>query len=676
MRRVLHCTALVRDYDAHRRAHSQSLLSAFIEASREALLGWGGVKFSLIKPFGAVVVTLALSFSAVGVASAASTAPAPAATSLGYDISYPQCGHALPSSPGFGVIGVNGGMTFTSNKCLSSELAWAKTAVNSTPAFYANTGNPGPAFTSNWPQSQQTPDVCSGANTVPCSYDYGWNAARESFANAVAAESADGSPFPSATAVASPWWLDVETGNAWEVKAGYYGPTTSAYANDTAMIEGEIASLENIGITNVGVYSTSQQWRAITDASTANFPSVPVWIPGFGSVPTAETGCFSASFTSGRVAMTQYGANGYDADYLCGLLSAPTTVASTVAGSATFTDQVIVSNNNGAVTFTQNTGSPELVVSATGVVTTTGTLSAGTYVAAGTTSDTGGNVGTFSVTLDVGELSQAAPTSASVKASGSAAFTSQLSAPDAGLPVTFVQTSGTPDLVVSSSGLVTTSGVLVAGTYTATGTTSDTSGDTGVFTFSLKVGVLVQRVPTSGSVTTTNSPTFSQQLNVGANLGAVTFVQTSGTPNVLVSSSGLLTTDGVLATGSYHVTGTTSDPTGDIGTFTFTLRVTQATTTTTTPPVTTTTTKPGPIATSVSGHVVAGRTVQIAIHGEHFFGRPFVASHAGTTARVTRDTGTVLIVRVTSKARSRNGIFTFTIVFSNGTSCQVRYDQR
>ena len=49
---------------------------------------------------------------------------------------------------------------------------------------------------------------------------------------------------------------------------------------------------------------------------------------------------------------------------------------------------------------------------------------------------------------------------------------------------------------------------------------------------------------------------------------------------------------------------------------------------------------------------------------------------AGTTVVVTRDTGSVLIVRVTSKAHSRNGVFTFTITFANDTSCQVRYDQR
>jgi ribosomal protein L21E len=78
----------------------------------------------------------------------------------------------------------------------------------------------------------------------------------------------------------------------------------------------------------------------------------------------------------------------------------------------------------------------------------------------------------------------------------------------------------------------------------------------------------------------------------------------------------------------------------------------------------------------VHGVVVAGRTVTIAIDGTGFAGQPRVTSHAGTTAVVLRDTGTVLIVRVKSAARSRNGTFTFTITLADGDTCQVRYIQR
>ena len=53
--------------------------------------------------------------------------------------------------------------------------------------------------------------------------------------------------------------------------------------------------------------------------------------------------------------------------------------------------------------------------------------------------------------------------------------------------VHFSQSTGTPQLNVSGSGLVTTSGTLPSGNYTASGTTSDPSGDSGTFTFALTV---------------------------------------------------------------------------------------------------------------------------------------------------------------------------------------------
>ena len=229
--------------------------------------------------------------------------------------------------------------------------------------------------------------------------------------------------------------------------------------------------------------------------------------------------------------------------------------------------------------------------------------------------------------------------------------------------MTYVQTTGAPDVLVSATGLVTTSGALAVGTYSASGTMSDPAGDVGTFTFSLKVGALVQRAPTAATVSAPNSSTFTQQLSVGANLGAITYLQTSGTPSLTVSSTGLVATSGALAAGTYRATGTVSDATGDTGTFTFALTVTPP------PPA-------APIATMVSGHAVAGRTVTLDIDGSGFYGRPSVTSHPGTRAVVERDTGEQLVVAVTVAPRSRNGVFTFTITEPDGQSCQVRYNQR
>ena len=60
----------------------------------------------------------------------------------------------------------------------------------------------------------------------------------------------------------------------------------------------------------------------------------------------------------------------------------------------------------------------------------------------------------------------------------------------------------------------------------------------------------------------------------------------------------------------------------------------------------------------------------------YFSGRPRITSHAGTTAIVTKDSGKLLTVKVTVKAGSRNGIFTFTITNANGKSGKVKYVQR
>jgi hypothetical protein len=614
----------------------------------------------LTKCFAALALAAVALAANVGVATAQTTL---AATATGFDISFPQCASPLPVSPGFGIVGVNDGSPLTINNCLARELTWAEGATNTDAAFYANTGNGGPKYSVGWPQNQTTPYVCSGANSVPCSYDYGWNAARLAFSNAVNAESADGSTTPTSAATSAPWWLDVETGNQWETIE--FGRTAATEDYDLSMLKGMVASFESMGVTSLGIYSTPSQWNDIVGNAGTTFASNAVWIPGYATLAAAQAACTTASFTGGRVALIQYPSQGYDGDYVCGLVTSPGTTSVALAATSSYTDQLVTSNNVGTVTYTQATGSPDLVVSSTGLVTTSGALAAGVYTATGTTADTSGNTGAFSFTLDVGELIQSSVTAATVKVSGSAAFTQQLAVTGATGAVTYAEATGAPSLIVSSSGVVTTSGTLAAGVYTATGTESDGSGDTGTFKLTVTVGSLVQRQPTAAVVTTSDSATFSEQLDVGANLGAETYVQTTGTPNVLVSSSGLVTTSGTLATGNYRVAGTVSDATGDKGTFSFNLTVHA------TPPPP----PAAPIATRVVGHVVAGKTVSIEIVGAHFYGQPHVTSHLGTIATVTRDAGHALIVRVTSRAHSRNGVFIFTITNPDGATCHVKYNQ-
>src|SRR5438270_12738670 len=82
-------------------------------------------------------------------------APLAHAAPAGRDVSFPQCGAKLPARDNarFGVLGANGGASFTVNPCLLEQLRWSKRLAEP-PAFYANTGNPGPSRAKHWPIGQ------------------------------------------------------------------------------------------------------------------------------------------------------------------------------------------------------------------------------------------------------------------------------------------------------------------------------------------------------------------------------------------------------------------------------------------------------------------------------------------------------------------------------------------
>jgi hypothetical protein len=111
------------------------------------------------------------------------------------------------------------------------------------------------------------------------------------------------------------------------------------------------------------------------------------------------------------------------------------------------------------------------------------------------------------------------------------------------------------------------------------GTGNTYSGNTGTPTSPTGLAVpptTLSSTPTAG--TTTAGTAFGVQLSASGATGTVTYVQTSGSPNVTVSSSGALNAPSTLAAGTYTAGGTLSDTHGDTGTFGFTLNITSATT--------------------------------------------------------------------------------------------------
>jgi hypothetical protein len=267
-------------------------------------LTWKEHSVRLFRLLTMALVLIVAFLGATPVVSAASGA-ATSSTSHGYDISWPQCGGAYPTNPAFGIVGVNKGIVFSANPCLASEISWAG---GSKAQLYANTGNPGPALSSHWPMAQTvgtykcnltSSTKLSDRDTVDCAYVYGYNAAANSYADAVAAFS--GSP------AASTWWLDVETGNSWRSDT-----SLNVYA-----LQGEADYFISVaGVAKLGIYSTQYQWNQITGGSLA-FRADPSWVAGARTARQAASNCGGIGFTGGVVALAQYPSGGFDADLSC-----------------------------------------------------------------------------------------------------------------------------------------------------------------------------------------------------------------------------------------------------------------------------------------------------------------------------------------------------------------------
>jgi hypothetical protein len=255
-------------------------------------------------------------------------------------------------------------------------------------ALYANTADPGPALSTHWPNGQTSPEQCNttanpGSNTAQCAYDYGWNAATDSYRDAVAAYVSLGWAQTGATRtpVANAWWLDVESGNSW----------TSSTAFNVDELQGEVDYLKSVGVGSVGFYSTSADWQTIT-GGTSSFAAYQSWMPGAGSLSQAQANCAGGGVTGGGVALTQYPSNGFDADYQCAApgpsLSFGSAAQTLTAGTPSGTMSVALpraSSSATTITVTSSSASGGFATSQSGPWSPSLTLS----VAAGSTSSAG-----------------------------------------------------------------------------------------------------------------------------------------------------------------------------------------------------------------------------------------------------------------------------------------------
>lgn len=228
---------------------------------------------------------------------------------VGNDVSWPQCGKALPKDPAFAVVGVNNGLANTTNPCLAEQLAWAEQSTGGTQqpktALYVNTANPELAG-SWWPQNNtyggqpvQNPyGTCDGTATAACAYMYG-------YAKAFDDANTRGISGPSNYR----WWLDVETANSW---------SADKKAN-RADLEGMSAYFLSVGAA-VGIYSTAYQWGQIVGpvGAGSSLYTLPSWLPGARALTGAKSNCSAAPLTAGgKVTLTQFVSKGVDYDYSC-----------------------------------------------------------------------------------------------------------------------------------------------------------------------------------------------------------------------------------------------------------------------------------------------------------------------------------------------------------------------
>jgi hypothetical protein len=165
----------------------------------------------------------------------------------GADVSWPQCDKPLPGIPPetFGIVGVNGGETFTTNPCLRQEWNWMKGGHAGAPSVYINL---------DYGTTTEGYSQCSADNAACGAYDYGYQAAE--FAYTRANYETNGESLKAST-----WWLDVETASTWN----------DNQALNARVVAGAIDYLKTTGH-RIGVYSTRGQWKEITGG----------WNPGAG----------------------------------------------------------------------------------------------------------------------------------------------------------------------------------------------------------------------------------------------------------------------------------------------------------------------------------------------------------------------------------------------------------
>jgi len=274
--------------------------------------------------------------------------------SIGYDISYLNCGTtypsnvrvgappvvqipspihlgrgeapvALPQSPArtvarlsppavktaaphasFGIVGVDTGFPFMSathpgNPCLADEY-------NHTPmaGLYINTG-----YDAIYTDANHTTPSCSAQSAAVA------GSTAQKAAWAVGCSEAQGdTSYATSQGITSPvgWWLDVETANSW---CGQHGVSCDLTLNQYT-IQGIIDTLTHIGAVPVGIYSNNYMWSAIVGTNAVHGATSDWYATGTNTAHSAAGYCSNSfSFSGVPVSLAQFVSGSVDRDYAC-----------------------------------------------------------------------------------------------------------------------------------------------------------------------------------------------------------------------------------------------------------------------------------------------------------------------------------------------------------------------
>lgn len=206
----------------------------------------------------------------------------------------------------FGIVGVDSGYPFMStlhpaNPCLLDEVAHSPN-----PALYVNTG-----YDPSYEKPDHSTTDCtnrSKALLVDAAHQRAWAVGCSEAQQDVDYVASHG------IVNRNGWWLDVEIGNSW---CGQFGANCPLSLNQYS-VQGVIDTLLSNNATPVGIYSNTYMWSAIMGTNTVHGQTADWYASGKTTAQAAAPYCSSAdSFAGDPVKLVQFIDGSIDRDYVC-----------------------------------------------------------------------------------------------------------------------------------------------------------------------------------------------------------------------------------------------------------------------------------------------------------------------------------------------------------------------